>query len=425
MSDPLEDRKIPTSRLSRFARLATVGARAGASAVLGGKGRGAAEQAAEVLGTMRGLAAKMGQMASYVDGVIPEGQRDAYEKAMSVLRSQAPRSSAAQVQKIVEAELSGSLDSLFKEWNEQPIASASIGQVHKATLHDGRIVAVKVQHDGIKAAVESDLSNASVLEGLAGAMGGRRFDSKTLLSVIKARFREELDYELEGKRLLAFRELHAGDATIDIPELVTTHSASRVLTTTFVEGLSFEDACQSSEEDRRAWSETLWRFVFKGNLLLGMFNADPHPGNYFFQEGGKVAFVDYGCVQELTPFHRQWAVEVHKAALIRDEKAFRESVTNLVGAKPGRLADLALDYTRTCFEPLFKSPYRMKREYAASLVSGMKSMAKDAAKVSEAEFFTMPPHMLFLNRLQFGFYSVLARLDVDVDYAAVEAAFLG
>jgi hypothetical protein len=134
--------------------------------------------------------------------------------------------------------------------------------------------------------------------------------------------------------------------------------------------------------------------------------------------------VDYGCVQELTPFHRKWAVEVHKAALARDEKTFRENVKNLVGAKPGRLADLALDYTRTCFEPLFTSPYRMKRDYAASLVSGMKSMAKDASKVSEAEFFTMPPHMLFLNRLQFGFYSVLARLDVDVDYARVESAFL-
>jgi predicted unusual protein kinase regulating ubiquinone biosynthesis (AarF/ABC1/UbiB family) len=420
-----EHRKIPTSRLSRFARLATVGARAGASAVMGGKGRGAAEQAAEVLGTMRGLAAKMGQMASYVDGVIPEGQRDTYEKAMSVLRSQAPRSSPAEVHRTVETELSGTLTSLFAEWNESPIASASIGQVHEATLHDGRKVAVKVQHEGIHGAIESDLSNASVLEGLAGAMGGRRFDSKTLLSVIKARFREELDYELEGRRLVAFRELHAGDPTIEIPELVTSHSRRRVLTTTFVRGKSFEEACESSEEERRAWSETLWRFVFKGNLVLGMFNADPHPGNYFFQEGGKVAFVDYGCVQELTPFHRQWACVVHRAAIAGDEKAFKDGVNQLIGARPGKLSDLAQDYTRVCFEPLFASPYRMTREYAGSLVSGMKSMAKEASKVPESEFFTMPPHMLFLNRLQFGFYSVLARLDVDCDYAAVEAAFLG
>ncbi len=391
---------------------------------MGGKGRGAAEQAAEVLGTMRGLAAKMGQMASYVDGVIPEGQRDAYERAMSMLRSQAPRSSPEEVQKTVETELSGKLTELFAEWNEMPIASASIGQVHKATLHDGREVAVKVQHHGINAAVESDLSNASVLEGMAGVMGGRRFDSKTLLSVIKARFREELDYELEGRRILAFRELHVGDPRIEIPDLVASHSRKRVLTTLFVRGKSFEEACASSEDDRRAWAETLWRFVFKGNLVLGMFNADPHPGNYFFQEGGKVAFVDYGCVQELTPFHRDWARKVHEAALLKDEKAFRDGVSNLIGAKPGKLEDAAQAYTRICFEPLFSTPYRMTREYAGSLVAGMKGMAKDAAKVPESEFFTMPPHMLFLNRLQFGFYSVLARLDVDCDYAAVERAFL-
>lgn len=420
-----DHRKIPTSRLSRLARLATVGARAGASAVLGGTGRGAAEQAAEVLGTMRGLAAKMGQMASYVDGVIPEKQRDAYERAMSVLRSQAPRSSPEEVRKTIETELSASLTELFKEWNDVPIASASIGQVHEATLHDGRKVAVKVQHHGIQSAVESDLSNASVLEGFAGALGGRRFDSKALLAVIKARFREELDYELEARRLLAFRELHAGDPTIEIPELVASHSSTRVLTTMFVRGKSFEEACASSADERRAWAATLWRFVFKGNLVLGMFNADPHPGNYFFQEGGKVAFIDYGCVQELTPFHRDWACAVHKAALAGDEQAFRDGLSKLIGAKPGRLEALAQAYTRVCFEPLFASPYRMTREYAGSLVSGMKDMASEAAKVPESEFFTMPPHMLFLNRLQFGFYSVLARLDVECDYAAVEAAFLG
>jgi predicted unusual protein kinase regulating ubiquinone biosynthesis (AarF/ABC1/UbiB family) len=419
-----DHRKIPTSRLSRLARMAAVGARAGASAVMGGKGRGAAEQAADVLGTMRGLAAKVGQMASYVDGVIPEGQRDAYERAMGVLRSQAPRSSPQEIHATVESELGGKLADLFAEWNEAPIASASIGQVHEAILHDGRKVAVKVQHAGIAAAVESDLSNASVLEGLAGAMGGRRFDSKALLAVIKERFREELDYELEGRRLLAFQGLHADDPSIQVPDLVPTHSRKRVLTTTFVAGKSFEEACKATEDERRAWAETLWRFVFKGNLSLGMFNADPHPGNYFFQEGGKVAFVDYGCVQELSPFHRTAACEIHLAAIAGDDARFRKGVSKLISAKPGRLDELAQSYTRVCFEPLFRSPYRITREYAASLVFAMRDMAKDAAKVDESEFFTMPPHMLFMNRLQFGFYSVLARLDVEADYAAVERGFL-
>jgi predicted unusual protein kinase regulating ubiquinone biosynthesis (AarF/ABC1/UbiB family) len=419
-----EERKVPTSRLSRFARLAAIGARAGASAVLGGGGQSAAEQAADVLGTMRGLAAKMGQMASYVDGVIPEGQRDAYERAMTMLRAQAPRSSSAEVRALVESELGAPLESLFLEWDETPVASASIGQVHRATLKDGRVVAVKVQHAQIQKAVESDLKNASMLESLAGMMGGRRFDSKTLLEVIRRRFREELNYELEGQRLTAFRALHEGDPRIVIPELIADRSSKRVLTTMFLRGKSFEEACASDETDRLAWAETLWRFVFKGNLVMGKFNADPHPGNYFFLEDGAVAFIDYGCVQEIAASHQVGALMIHRAAIAKDEDAFKKGVSILIDAKTGRLEKLAQDYTRACFEPLFASPYRITRRYAASLVDGMKNMAKDATKIPADEFFTMPSHMLFMNRLQFGFYSVLARLDVECNYARVEEGFL-
>ncbi len=116
---------------------------------------------------------------------------------------------------------------------------------------------------------------------------------------------------------------------------------------------------------------------------------------------------------------------VHRAALAKDHDAFRAGVSKLIDAKPGRLEKMAQDYTRTCFAPLLESPYRITRSYAASLVDGMKSMSKDAFKLDDDEFFTMPAHMLFMNRLQFGFYSVLARLDVEVDYARVERELLG
>ena len=96
----------------------------------------------------------------------------------------------------------------------------------------------------------------------------------------------------------------------------------------------------------------------------------------------------------------------------------------MVGAKPGALGELAVSYTRRCFSPLFESPYRVTKAYAAGLVDGMRDMALVAKKSPEHEFFTMPPEMLFINRLQFGFYSVLARLDVEVDYAAVERSFI-
>ncbi len=415
---------VPGGRLGRFARLAAVGVRAGAGALLDRDGKGASAAAAEVLGTMRGLAAKVGQMASYVDGIVPEGQRAAYEASMKVLQANAPKSSAVAIRALVVEELGHSIDELFAEWRDEPLASASIGQVHVARLHDGREVAVKVQHPGIARAVESDLSNAGMLEGLVGSLGGKRFETKKMLAVVRERFREELDYTLEAERLGLFAKLHAGDPTVLVPALIATHSSKRVLTTGLARGLDFDAACAATVDERRAWAETLWRFVFKGTLVGGLLNADPHPGNYIFHDAGRVTFLDYGCVQPLDERRRGMGRTTHRAALARDEAAFGRAVSAMVSARPGALERIAIDYTRRCFEPLFNSPYRITKAYAASLFDGMKEMGLAARKVKDEEFFSMPADMLFVNRLQFGFYSVLARLDVEVDYAKVERAFL-
>jgi predicted unusual protein kinase regulating ubiquinone biosynthesis (AarF/ABC1/UbiB family) len=333
-----------------------------------------------------------------------------------------------QIRAVIEAELGGPIDQLFAAFDDHPIASASIGQVHRARLPDtvlgGMEVAVKVQHPGIRKAVESDLGSAGILEAMAAVLGGRRFDSKAHLEMLSQRFREELDYALEAERLLAFARLHEGDPTIRVPRLVPERSAASVLTTELVHGRSLEEAAAEDERARRAWAETLWRFVFKGNLVGGMFNADPHPGNYLFQDDGRIAFLDYGCIQVIPADRQPLATGLHRAALAGDEDAFHRFVSLLVDAKPGQLEKLAWGYSRLCFEPLFRSPYRITRSYAASLVDAMKSMAMTSRKLPDEELFTMPSEMLFMNRLQFGFYSVLARLDVEVDYAGVEAAFL-
>jgi predicted unusual protein kinase regulating ubiquinone biosynthesis (AarF/ABC1/UbiB family) len=424
------EKKVPGGRLGRMARLAKLGLQTGAGAVLGRQddGKGAADRAAEVLGTMRGLAAKVGQMASYVDGIVPESKRDAFEASLKVLRSQAPRSSATQIRAVIEQELGAPIDQLFATFDDNPIASASIGQVHRARLPDhvmgGMEVAVKVQHPGIRKAVDSDLSNAGILESMGAMLGARRFDTKTHLAVLRARFREELDYALEAERLSAFARLHEGDPSIQIPRLVADRSAASVLTAELVHGRALEEITSEPESDRRAWGETLWRYVFKGNLVGGMFNADPHPGNYLFQSDGRIAFLDYGCVQVIPEHRRPQARALHRAAVARDEAEFARCVSLLLEARPGRMETLARAYSRLCFEPLFASPYRITRPYAASLVAEMKGMAMGARKLPDAEVFAMPGEMLFMNRLQFGFYSVLARLDVEIDYAEVESRFL-
>lgn len=417
-------RRVPEGRLGRLARLAAAGARSGAGLLLSKRSEGAAEHTAQILGTLRGLAAKVGQMASYVDGVVPEEHRDAYEAAMKKLRAAAPTSSPDEIARLVEEELGAPVDRLFAEWERVPFASASIGQVHRARLRDGREVAVKVQHPGIAKALESDLANAGVLEQMAAMTGARRFNSRGMLEIVRARFREELDYALEAERQRAFAAMHADCAAIRVPAVVGDRSSKLVLTTELARGASFEDACGASEAERAAWASTLWRFVFKGNLVGGMFNADPHPGNYFFHDGGAVTFLDFGCVQPLDDWHREGALGLHLAAMARDEALFRARAATFLGTKGGRYEERLVGYVRMCFRPLFSPSWRMTRGYVASLVGEFKAMSAEFLALEDHEVAPVPADFFFMNRLQFGFYSILARLDVDLDYGAIERDFL-
>jgi predicted unusual protein kinase regulating ubiquinone biosynthesis (AarF/ABC1/UbiB family) len=414
-----DEKKIPEGRLGRFARLAGLGARS-----LVSTNAATAERAAEVLGTLRGLAAKVGQMASYVDGLVPADQQDAYETSLRVLRAAAPRSSSAEIRAVVEQELKAPIDKLFTSWQDEPIASASIGQVHRARLPDGRDVAVKVQHPGIVKAVESDLENAGVIEAIMGSLGGKKLNSKGMLEEMKKRFLEELDYTREADRQWQFSNLHQRDKTIRVPWVIDERSSKRVLTTELATGKTLEEAAAEPEPLRRAYCETLWRFLFKGTLVSGKFNADPHPGNYIFHEEGLVTFLDFGCVQPLEGDRLLHARGMHFAALRRDDAAFAKHASQLLETRGGRYEKLAVAFSRRCFEPLFASPFRLTRAYAANLVNIARGLAREARSMKEGEFVPLPPGMLFMNRLQFGFYSVLARLDVEVDYAAVERAFL-
>jgi predicted unusual protein kinase regulating ubiquinone biosynthesis (AarF/ABC1/UbiB family) len=413
----------PTKRLARLLQLAEVGARSGTALLYQRGAESAARHAADVLGNLRGLAAKVGQMASYVDGFVPEGQRELYQGALARLQAAAPSSSAEAIQTIVEQELAAPLNALFRSFEPEPFASASIGQVHRAELHDGTEVAVKVQHPGIEAAVESDLSNIGLVESVVSGLGPKSLNARAIYDVIRARFREELDYRLEAENIELFATLHQHNPRIHIPRAIPTHSSRRVLTTRLVRGLTLEQAAEQPEALRRQLAQVLWRFVFEGNLRGGRFNADPHPGNYIFHTDGTVSFLDFGCVQVLDAEHIRHARDVHRSALARDEAAFERHVALLLGTRGGSYEAKALEYSRACFEPLFAAPYRISRDYVADLsrrIGGLKNemFAKDGS------FVQLPPNMVFLNRLQFGFYSVLARLDVSVDYAAVEREFM-
>jgi predicted unusual protein kinase regulating ubiquinone biosynthesis (AarF/ABC1/UbiB family) len=415
-----EDIKIPEGRFGRFIRLAGLGARA----LLSSDSGATAEQAAEVLGELRGLPAKLGQMASYVEGFVPEEQRATYQAKLRGLCDAAPRSSSEAIRRVIEEELKAPIPELFASWEDEPFASASLGQVHRARLNDGRDVAVKVQHPGIIKAVESDLSNAALMEGLFSAFGSRKWSSRGMLEELKKRLRDELDYTLEADRQWQFSTLHQRDRTIRIPWVIDERSSRHVLTTELATGSTLEQATEEPEALRRTYAETLWRFVFKAMLVSAKFNADPHPGNYLFHPDGKITFLDFGCIQPLAEEILAHYRGMHFAALRGDERAFANRAARMFGAKGGRYEELAVNFCRHGLDPLFQSRFHLDRAYATSLVQHARGFAGEVRSMKAADLVPMPTGMLFMNRLQLGLYSVLARLDVEVDYAMVERTFL-
>lgn len=411
---------LPASRLSR----AWGAARATAAIGLGSLGaKNSIASAAATLGRLRGVAAKAGQMISYVDGVVPEKHRDAFTTALSTLQNATRTTAPDAVMNTLRSELGARLDDIA-HIEPMPMASASIGQVHRGVLRDGTTVAIKVQHPGIEQAVEADLSNASMLESVMRTMGGGELETGRLLRELGDRFREELDYELEARRTQAFRELHRGDASIIVPRVFESLSTKRVLVSELITGDSFETACNAPSAERDAWAATMWRFVHRGILVGGLFNADPHPGNYIFKRDGTVGFLDFGCVQQIPDERRRTALRMHEAAGQNRRAAMREAARQLLQTNGGYYERRALTYIEMAMQPLTRSPYRISREYVAELVRDAQTMVADLRRRDFDGYVPMPPGTLFMNRLQFGFYSVLARLDATVDYASVERQFL-
>jgi len=312
-SDDGRGNAVAGARSARAVELAKIGSRAGANyAAMSAKSAFAsdekrvelrerfeletAEQVAEVLGNMKGAVMKLGQMASYLDQGLPEPVRD----ALANLQSDAPPMSAALAAEVIVRELGGQPDEIFAVWNPVPIAAASIGQVHRATTHDGQDVAVKIQYPGVDEAIRTDLDSSDLLFNVMGLIFPG-MDPKPIVAELRERLTEELDYRNEAQNQTRFATAYEGHPTIHVPRVLERYSTGRVLTSEFVVGASFAEVITWSQAERNLAAETLYRFAFGGIYRLGMFNGDPHPGNYLFAPGGKITFLDFGLCKIFTP----------------------------------------------------------------------------------------------------------------------------
>lgn len=252
---------------------------------------------ADTLGEMKGAVMKVGQIASqYKDIFPPEVSR-----AISKLQRQAPAMPFAEIKAQVEKELGKPIQQIFKSFDEQPFAAASIGQVHKATLPNGQHVVVKVQYPGIEEACESDLKQVRLALRLMGVLKVDRKLQEQLFKEIQESLDNELNYQIEAQNLEVARTFHQSlDSKIIIPQVYPDYSSRHILTLSLEQGDSIETASTWSQEQRNELGRRLFRAIGQEIFYLKRFHCDPHPGNFAFRADGQVIIYDYGSVKTLS-----------------------------------------------------------------------------------------------------------------------------
>jgi predicted unusual protein kinase regulating ubiquinone biosynthesis (AarF/ABC1/UbiB family) len=261
----------------------------------------AAEQIFEVLGQMKGAAMKVGQVASFIDtGAFPPEFQERVQAKLAELRDAAPRVSFDRMRKLIEADMGERLDGVFAEFDEEAVAAASIGQVYRARLHDGREVAVKVQYPGVAQAVRADLQNLGLIMRVAKRMAPG-MDAQAMTREIRERLTDELDYEHEAQQHRAFARTWRAHPFIYVPPVLTELSSEHVLVTEWVDGRGFEEVRELDRPTRDRFGEIVFRFFFGSLYRNGHFSGDPHPGNYRLMDDGRVAFLDFGMTKRVSP----------------------------------------------------------------------------------------------------------------------------
>jgi predicted unusual protein kinase regulating ubiquinone biosynthesis (AarF/ABC1/UbiB family) len=437
----------PVSRLGRLARLGALAPRAlpmAAEAVRRAVGarrtedeevaarrrlvhnaKRTADALLKTLGDMKGLPLKLGQMASYIDGLAPPGYEERFQRVLVRLQQKAPPLSAEAAIRVIREDLGAHPREIFGQWEEQPFAAASIGQVHRAVTRGGEHVAVKVQYPGIDKAIENDLKSLSLLETMIAPIG-RRYQSKETLEELRSVFLAEVDYRIEAEAAEAFRRVHALDPEIQVPRVFHSLSTKRVLTLELAGGIEYSAFCEgASQSDRNAAGETLARFMFRALWRHGLLYADPHPGNYRFLGGGKVMFLDFGCHKRLSaPLVA--GMKRYVLALQRgDMDAFYRACAEVLGYDPNDQESWLLytEYTKLILQPLvldapFKYTKAFARESVAFLVRGGRRIVfkPDETLPNLPAPVRMPTEFTFVNRLQWGFGSVLAGLGAEANW---------
>ncbi|MCV7090805.1 AarF/ABC1/UbiB kinase family protein [Mycobacterium interjectum] len=382
-----------------------------------------ADRYTDLLGHSKGVLMKAGQILSMVDArAVGTGGYWPYQKALARLHADAPPMHPTLVHKILQDEL-GSAVRHFAEFSDEPMAAASVGQVHRAVLSDRREVVVKIQYPGVAQAIRDDLANTELLATFlrfVTAASGIKVDIRALACEAAARIGEEVDYRHEAATMTTFSELYRGHPFIRIPEVIPEASGDRVLTMSYLDGMDYPAAQLADQDLKNAWAEVITRFINGNYRHANLVHADPHPGNYRFNPDGSVGFLDFGCVQKFPEKQRRLWVAAIRASMEERKRDFRDLLVQVgaVSAESSLTADdlqqwivetAAVDYTAN--EPVTFMP-----DATGRTISGMFDIRDSNHVVAR---MSAPPWLVFTSRIELAWASVAVGLQATLPIRAI------
>ncbi|CAN5768170.1 AarF/ABC1/UbiB kinase family protein [soil metagenome] len=426
-----------SSRVTRGAALAKLSASTSANYLrsrLGGRSddgqarfhAATAERMLDLLGSMKGAAMKIGQLASFVDLDLPPEAQATYHEVLADLRDSAPPADAATIRAVVTDQYGAGPEQVFARWDDEPLASASIGQVHRATLADGTQVVAKVQYPGVAEAIESDLANAELFAPLA-RMISPNLRIGPLMDELRDRMVDELDYQREAQYQAAFHERYDGHPFIAVPRVHTDYCRPRIIVSEYVDGASFDEMLRTTDRaQQQRYGEIMYRFVFGSLHRFRMFNGDPHPGNYLFPADGRVVFLDFGSVKLFSSATRDAIRRQLHAVRTGDVSDLMRQLDD-AGFLPTTGAQVDAEMLMAWFR-MFNRPILDDREwtYTPEFAREVIRSTTDprAGYLDLLRQLNLPPDYLLLNRIQWGVNSILGRLSANANWYRISDEFM-
>ncbi|MFD8964570.1 ABC1 kinase family protein [Streptomyces sp. NPDC059568] len=391
-----------------------------------------ADQLFKVLGELKGGAMKFGQALSVFESALPEEIAGPYRAALTKLQEAAPPMPVRTVHAVLAERLGEEWRELFLEFEDKPSAAASIGQVHRAVWHDGRQVAVKVQYPGAGEALLSDLAQLSRFARLLGPLIPG-MDIKPLITELRDRVSEELDYALEAESQREHAAEFAGDPDVVVPEVV--HQGEQVLVTEWIDGIPLSEVISDgTPEQRDRAGQLLARFLFSGPARTGLLHADPHPGNFRLLppaasdedgtdgDGGesgaggelRLGVLDFGTVDRLPGGLPGTIGEALRLTLEDDAEAvydlLREEgfVKESIDLDP----DAVLDYLLPIIEPAAVDEFTFTRSWMRDQAARIADPRSPAHQLGKQ--LNLPPSYLLIHRVTLSTIGVLCQLNATV-----------